>query len=53
MDMTKLRELADELGYWPATTDDEHIAWLREQNARYERVAASQRSGSKFKKMFR
>lgn len=47
-----LRDLAEEFGYWPATTDDEHIAQLREQNARYERVAASQREGSKWRKMF-
>jgi hypothetical protein len=25
LDMAKLRELADELGYWPATTDPDAI----------------------------
>jgi hypothetical protein len=46
LDLEKLRMLAGELGYWPATTDQEHIAKLREQDARYERVARGDPEGT-------
>jgi len=32
-DMAKLRELAEELGFWPATTDPEDIERHRQNNA--------------------
>jgi hypothetical protein len=33
LDMAKLRELAKELGYWPASTDEESVERHRELNA--------------------
>jgi hypothetical protein len=33
IDAERLRELAAELGYWPASTDEEHVARLRAQDA--------------------
>lgn len=33
LDMTKLRELAKELGYWPASTDEESVERHRRLNA--------------------
>lgn len=33
LDLKLLRELTEELGYQPATTDPEHIAELRRHNA--------------------
>lgn len=38
MDMKKLRELADELGYWPATTNDEDIDRHRRLNAALDKA---------------
>ena len=38
LDMALLRELAAELGYWPATTDDEHLEKLRADNERFDRM---------------
>lgn len=38
MDMKKLRELADELGYWPATTNDEDIERHRRLNAALDKA---------------
>jgi hypothetical protein len=29
LDLVRLRELAAELGYWPASNDEEHVARLR------------------------
>jgi hypothetical protein len=40
LDLVRLRELAAELGYWPASTDEEHVARLRAQDARYNEQAA-------------
>jgi hypothetical protein len=37
LDMKKLRQAAAEFGYWPASSDDAHLEFLREQNARIER----------------
>ena len=34
LDLVRLRELAAELGYWPASTDDESIARHRADAAR-------------------
>jgi hypothetical protein len=34
LDLVRPRELAAELGYWPASTDAEHVAQLRAQDAR-------------------
>ena len=33
LDMARLRELADEFGYWPATTDEADIECHRHLNA--------------------
>jgi hypothetical protein len=51
LDMEKLRVLAAELGYWPATTDDEHITELRRQNAHYGVLFAQDPDGTKWQKM--
>jgi len=51
LDLVKLRELAAELGYWPASTDEEHVARLRAQDARYAEQAAQDPDGTKWQKM--
>jgi hypothetical protein len=51
LDLVKLRELAAELGYWPASTDEEHVARLRAQDARYAEQAAQDPGGTKWQKM--
>jgi hypothetical protein len=51
LDLVRLRELAAELGYWPASTDEEHVARLRAQNARYDEQAAQDPDGTKWQKM--
>ena len=51
LDLVKLRELAAELGYWPASTDDEHVARLRAQDARYNEQEAQDPGGTKWQKM--
>ncbi|MDD7811578.1 hypothetical protein PP713_03245 [Mycobacterium sp. CSUR Q5927] len=38
LDIAKLRAAAAELGYWPATTDDEHLDKLRADNERFDRM---------------
>jgi hypothetical protein len=38
LDMEKLRELAAELGYWPATTDPEDIDRHRRLNAALDKA---------------
>lgn len=38
LDLAKLRAAAAEFGYWPATTDDEHLAKLRADNDRFDRA---------------
>ena len=40
-----------ELGYWPASTDEEHIARLRAQDARYDEQLAQDPDGTKWQKM--
>jgi hypothetical protein len=51
MDMEKLREAAELLGYWPASTDEAHIAKLRAQNAHYDELIAQDPEGTKWQKM--
>ena len=51
LDTARLRELADELGYWPASTDEEYVARLRAQNARYDEQIAQDPEGTKWQKM--
>jgi hypothetical protein len=51
LDLVRLRELAAELGYWPASTDEEHVARLRAQDARYDEQAAQDPDGTKWQKM--
>jgi hypothetical protein len=48
LDLVRLRELAAELGYWPASTDEEHVARLRAQDARYNEQAAQDPGGTKW-----
>ena len=50
-DMQRLRELAAEFGYWPASTDEAHIANLRAQNAHYDELIAQDPEGTKWQKM--
>jgi hypothetical protein len=45
LDLVRLRELAAELGYWPASTDEEH-ARLRAQDARYNEQEAQDPGGT-------
>jgi hypothetical protein len=40
LDIAKLQAAAAELGYWPATTDDEHLEKLRADNERFDRMNA-------------
>jgi hypothetical protein len=47
LDLVRLRELAAELGYWPASTDEEPVARLRAQNARYDEQAAQDPDGAR------
>lgn len=49
--MAKLRAAAAELGYWPATTDDEHLAKRRADNKRFDRMNAHDRQGLKWSQM--
>ena len=51
LDLVRLRELAAELGYWPASTDEEHVARLRAQDARYDEQEAQDPGGTKWQKM--
>jgi hypothetical protein len=51
IDTERLRELAAELGYWPASTDEERVAWLRAQDARYNEQEAQDPGGTKWQKM--
>jgi hypothetical protein len=51
LDLVRLRELAAELGYWPASTDEEHIARLRAQDTRYNEQEAQDPGGTKWQKM--
>lgn len=51
LDMAKLRAAAVEPGYWPATTDDEHLDKLRADNERYERMNTHDPQGLKWSKM--
>jgi hypothetical protein len=53
LDMAKLRAVAAELGYWPATTDDEHLDKLRADNERFYRMNAHDPQGVKWSKMGR
>jgi hypothetical protein len=49
--LVRLRELAAELGYWPASTDEEHVARLRAQDARYDEQEDQDPGGTKWQKM--
>jgi hypothetical protein len=51
LDLVRLRELAAELGYWPASTDEEHVARLRTQDARYNEQESQDPGGTKWQKM--
>jgi hypothetical protein len=49
--MVRLRELAGELGYWPASADGEHVARLRAHDARYDEQEVQDPGGTKWHKM--
>jgi hypothetical protein len=51
LDLVRLRELVAELGYWPASTDEEHVTRLRAQDARYDQQEAQDPGGTKWQKM--
>jgi len=51
LDLQKLRAAAAELGYWPATTDDEHLDKLRADNERFDHMNAHDPHGVKWSKM--
>ena len=52
MDTEKLKALAEELGYWPASIDEAHISKLRAQNAHYDALIAHEPpEGTKWQKM--
>jgi len=51
LDIAKLHAAAAELGYWPATTDDEHLEKLRGDNERFDRMNAHDPQVSKWSKM--
>jgi hypothetical protein len=51
LDIAKLHSAAAELGYWPATTDVEHLAKLRADNERFDRMNAHDPQGLKWSKM--
>jgi hypothetical protein len=53
IDAERLRELAAELGYWAASADEEHVARLRAQDARYDEQVAQDPGGTKWQKMMR
>jgi hypothetical protein len=50
-DAQRLRELAAELGYWPASTDEEQVTRLRAQDARYDEHEDQDPGGDKWQKM--
>lgn len=49
--VTEYRRLAEELGYWPATTDPHHLSKLRADNDRFDRMNAHDPQGLKWSKM--
>jgi hypothetical protein len=51
LDLVRLRELAAELGYWAASTDEDHVARLRAQDARYDEQEGQDPDGTKWQKM--
>lgn len=48
LDVTELRKLADELGYWPATTDEADIERHRRLNAALDAAPSAEKVGKKF-----
>jgi len=53
LDMEKLREYAEELGYWPATTDPEDIDRHRRLNAALDKAPDQDKTMRKFAHMRR
>jgi hypothetical protein len=53
LDIAKLRAATAELGYQPATTDDEHLEKLRADNERFDQMNAHDPQGLKWRKMGR
>jgi hypothetical protein len=48
LDMDKLRELARELGFWPATTDPEDIDLHRRLNAALDKAPTQEKTQRKW-----
>lgn len=51
LDLDELRKFAREHGYYPGTTDPDHLARLRAQDARHERANRGDPQGTKWMKM--
>lgn len=51
LNAAKLRAATAELGYGPASTDDEHLDKLRADNERFDRMNAHDPQVTKWKKM--
>ncbi len=51
LDMARLRELAVEFGFWPATTDPDDVGRHRQLNERFDRMNAHDPQGLKWQKM--
>ena len=53
IDLPRLRRLADELGFWPATTDPEDIERHRRLNAALEKAPGLEQTAKKFAHLHR
>lgn len=53
VDTKRLRELADELGYWPATTNPEDIERHRRLNAALDKAPSLEKTAKKFAHLHR
>lgn len=51
VDREALRAAYEELGYWPASTDPEHLEKLREDNRRFDAANAHDPDGVRWSKM--
>lgn len=51
IDWEVMRAAAEEFGYWPASTDPEHLEKLREDNRRHDLMNAHDPGGKRWRKM--
>lgn len=49
MDTKKLRELAEEFGYWPATTNEEDIEQHRRLNAALDKAHTAEEITARYR----